>query len=132
MDVTSSLGTRRLEAPQGSPVLEDHAEGGYVGGDWLARKRVAVPRHASGLADLRPARLLVDPAVERKELVERRPEEAVRRHVRVIRQRGLPVRRDDDIAGEALRGRGRRPAVDAPPDDDVHVDLHVAELSRAP
>ena len=77
MDVTSSLGTLRLDAPGGPAIDEDHAESRHVRGDGLPRKRVAVPRHVSGLADLRPSRLLVDAAVEREELVERRPEEVV-------------------------------------------------------
>src|ERR1019366_707973 len=130
MDVTSSLGTLRLDASQGSAVLEDHVECGDVGRDRLARKRVAVPRHASGLANLLTARLLVDPAVERKELVEWRPEEAVRRHERVVGERRRSVRRHEDIAAKVLRRRGYRPAVDAPPDDRVLVELHVEKLER--
>src|SRR5512143_2114828 len=121
MEVTSSLGTLRLDAAGGPAEKEDHVEGRHVRDDGLPRKRVSVPRHVSGLADLRAAGLLVDAAVEREELVERRPDEVVRRHERVVRHRGLPVRRDDEVAAEGLGGRGDRPAVDALPDDDVLV-----------
>ena len=72
MEVTSSLGTLRLDAPGGPAEEEDHVESGHLGDDGLSSERVAVPRHISGLSDLRPACLLVDAAVEREELIERR------------------------------------------------------------
>src|ERR1039458_7733204 len=103
MDVTSSLGTLWLAPSREREVVEDHVESGDVGGARLARKRVAVPRHASGLANLLTARLFVDPAVERKELIERRPLEAVRRHIRVVGERRRSVRRHEETRSEERR-----------------------------
>src|SRR5664279_3291508 len=131
MGVTSSLGTLGLDASRGRAVVKFHLENRGVGRDRLARKRMAKPGHACGLADLLAAGLLVDAAVERKELIERRTLEVDEGHIWTIGARARSVwRHEKPSSEEVLRRRDLRAAVEAPPDDRVFVHMHVEKLKR--